>query len=288
MTTNSFNKNVTPEEVAAKLAEIKKSVANDDKEMMKKAFSFIDLTSLNTTDNPKVVENMIEKVNLLHRKYPEMPQVAAVCVYPNFVKTVKDKLTDKNVRIACVTGGFPSSQTFISVKLVETTIAVEKGADEVDMVLSAGSFIEGDLEKCAQEITLIKSAAGKAHLKVILETGVLPSLNDIRIASVLAMESGADFIKTSTGKLEPSSTPEAVYVMAEAIKDFYKQTGKKVGLKPAGGIATTEIALYYSQIVKNVLGDEWLTPELFRLGASRLANDLLNNIYKPATAIKYF
>ena len=285
---NSFEKNVKPEEVAAHLAEIKRSVNMSDTAMMKKAFSFIDLTTLNTTDNNSVVEKMIEKVNNLHAQYSEMPQVAAVCVYPNFVKTVKDKLTDKNVRIACVTGGFPSSQTFISVKLPETTIAVEKGADEVDMVLSVGTFQAGDLEKCAQEITLIKTAAGKAHLKVILETGALKSLNDIRIASVLAMESGGDFIKTSTGKMEPASTPEAVYVMADAIKDYYKQTGKKIGLKPAGGIATTETALFYSQIIKTILGDEWLTPELFRLGASRLANHLMNEIYKPAAEIKYF
>jgi len=283
-----MNKIVTAEEVAIRLQEIKKAVNMKDTAMMKKAFSFIDLTTLNTTDNSQVVDGMIDKVNHFNKNYPEMPNVAAVCVYPNFVKGVKEKLSDKKVKIACVTGGFPSSQTFLSVKLAETSLAVEKGADETDMVLSVGSFIAGEFEKCAREITLIKTAAGNAHLKVILETGALPTLNDIRIASVLAMESGADFIKTSTGKLDPPSTPEAVYVMADAIKDYYSKTGKKIGLKPAGGIATTDTALFYCQIVKEVLGDEWLSPGLFRLGASRLANNLINDIYKTSSPVKYF
>jgi deoxyribose-phosphate aldolase len=263
-------------------------VLPDETGMMKKCFSFIDLTTLNTTDNNQIVEGMISKVNHFRKSYPGMPQVAAVCVYPNFVRLVKEKLEDKDVKIACVAGGFPSAQTFLSVKLAETALAAEKGADEVDMVLSAGAFIAGEYDKCAQEISLIKAAAGNAHLKVILETGALPSLEHIRLASVLAMESGADFIKTSTGKLDPPSTPESVWVMASAIKDYYEKTGKKVGLKPAGGIATTETALFYAKIVNEVLGEDWLNPEWFRLGASRLANHLLNEIYKPESEIKYF
>jgi len=279
---------ITPEVLTEKLKEIKSRVSSGDKEMMKKCFSFIDLTTLNTTDNNQVVAAMIDKVNRFRKAYPDMPQVAAVCVYPNYVKPVKEKLEDKNVQIACVTGGFPSSQTFLSVKLAETALAVEKGADEVDMVLSAGAFIAGEYDKCAQEISLIKAAAGKAHVKVILETGALPSHEHIRLASVLAMEAGADFIKTSTGKMDPPATPEAVYIMAMAIKEYQQKSGRKVGLKPAGGIATTETAMFYAQIVQEVLGSEWLSPEWFRLGASRLANHLLNTIYQPETEIKYF
>ncbi|PKP22949.1 MAG: deoxyribose-phosphate aldolase [Bacteroidetes bacterium HGW-Bacteroidetes-21] len=288
MTDTTYQKNISPEWVNEELGKIRKTINPGDVEMMKKIISFMDLTTLNTQDNGTIVKNMIEKVNKFQSLYPGMPQVAAVCVYPNFVKDVKDTLTDKNVRIACVTGGFPSSQTFLSVKLVETNLAVEKGADEVDMVLSVGTFNEKDYTLCADEITLIKTAAGKAHLKVILESGILSSLNDVRIASILAMEAGADFIKTSTGKVEPAATPEAVFVMCDAIKDYYNKTGRKVGLKPAGGIATTPIAMEYAAIVKYVLGEEWLTPELFRLGASRLANHVLNAILKPEKEIKYF
>lgn len=279
---------LTPEFIAGKLNEIRNRALTDEAEMMKKCFSFIDLTTLNTTDNNQVVAGMIDKVNCFRASYPEMPQVAAVCVYPNYVKLVKEKRQDTDVKIACVTGGFPSSQTFLSVKLAETALAVEKGADEVDMVLSAGAFIAGEYDACAQEISLIKAAAGKAHVKVILETGALPSPDHIRLASVLAMEAGADFIKTSTGKMDPPATPEAVFVMATAIKEYFERTGRKVGLKPAGGIATTETALYYAKIVQEVLGAEWLSPEWFRLGASRLANHLLNAIYKPGTEIKFF
>ena len=199
---------------------------------------------------------------------------------------VKKSLIAKNVNIASVVGGFPSSQTFISIKLSETSIAVEKGADEVDMVISVGKFLEKDYQTVANEITLIKAAAGKAHVKVILETGAITSFDEIYLASMLAMESGADFIKTSTGKMEPAATPEAVFVMVNAIKDYFEKTGRMVGIKPAGGVVTPEQSLVYFAIIKEVLGEKWLNPEWFRLGASRLANNLISQIKEFETGDK--
>ncbi len=247
-------------------------------ENLKTVLSLIDLTTLNATDTNKKVITLCENVNNFHNQFSDFKNVAAICIYPSFVGLVKKTLTAKNVNIASVVGGFPSSQTFISVKLAETTIAVEKGADEVDMVISVGKFIEKDYQTVADEISLMKAAAGKAHLKVILETGALPSFNDIYTASMLAMESGADFIKTSTGKMEPAATPEAVFVMANAIKDYYAKTNRMVGLKPAGGVVTPEQAIFNFAIVNEVLGDKWLNSKWFRIGASRLANNLLTKI----------
>ena len=247
-------------------------------ENLKSILSFIDLTTLNTTDtNEKIVE-MCEKVNNFENHFPDYKNVAAICVYPSLVEVVKKNIKNKNFNIASVTGGFPSSQTFIAVKLAETNIAVEKGATEVDMVISVGKFLEKDYQKVADEVALIKTAAGKAHVKVILETGALPTFEDIHLASMLTMEAGADFIKTSTGKMEPAATPEAVLVMVNAIKEYYKKTGRMVGIKPAGGVVTPEQAIIYFAIVKEVLGENWLTPEWFRIGASRLANNLLTKI----------
>jgi deoxyribose-phosphate aldolase len=255
-------------------------------ENLKKILSLIDLTTLSTTDTNSKVTELCNKVNSFPSNFPGYQNVAAICVYPSFVGLVRKTLTQKNTNIASVVGGFPASQTFISVKLAETSIAVEKGADEVDMVISVGKFLEKDYQQVSDEIALIKVAAGKAHLKVILETGALPSYNDIYIASMLAMEAGADFIKTSTGKMEPAATPEAVYIMAKAIKEYYDKTKRMVGIKPAGGVVTPIQALVQFAIIKEVLGEAWLTPKWFRIGASRLANNLLSKIAELETGKK--
>lgn len=246
----------------------------------------MDLTTLNSTDTPSKVGSMIDKVNQFPTYYPKYPSVAAVCVYPNFAKVVKTKLNDPGVRIAVVAGVFPSSQSFLEVKVAECKMAVEQGANEVDIVLALNHFLEGDYEAAAVEIRQIKKAIGKVHLKVILETGALKTPEQIAKASNLAIEAGADFIKTSTGKMEPAATPEAAYVMCKCIKDYYKKSGRKIGFKPAGGIATPQDAILYYAIVDTILGKEWLNPELFRLGASRLANNLLTKL--EGKTVNYF
>ena len=255
-----------------------KVVANRTEEVYKACFNFIDLTSLNTTDNVPAIEKMVNKVNAFSQEYPDMPNVAAICVYPNFVGTVKDRLQFP-LGIAAVSAGFPSSQTFIEVKVAETAMAVSDGASEIDVVISVGKFLEENYEELYEELTELKATCRKAHLKVILETGALGTAGNIKKASIIAMAAGADFIKTSTGKLSPAATLEAAYVMCGAIKEFHKKTGVKVGFKPAGGISTTEEAVNYYTIVKEVLGHEWLNNKLFRFGASRLANNLLTDIY---------
>ncbi len=247
-------------------------------EILAACIGHMDLTSLNSTDTKSKIEKMVEKVNNFPVNYPKYPSVAAICVYPNFADVVKKKLNSQDVNIAVVGGVFPSSQSFLEVKIEECRIAVEKGADEVDIVLSLSHFLEGEYELAAKEISSIKKAIAPAHLKVILETGALSTPESIEKASVLAMEAGADFIKTSTGKMEPAATPEAAIVMCRAIKEYYRKTGKKVGFKPAGGISTPHDAILYYAIVDTILGEEWLNPELFRLGASRLANNLLTEL----------
>lgn len=247
-------------------------------EILAACIGHMDLTSLNSTDTKSKIEKMVEKVNNFPVNYPKYPSVAAICVYPNFADVVKKKLNSQDVNIAVVGGVFPSSQSFLEVKIEECRIAVEKGADEVDIVLSLSHFLEGEYELAAKEISSIKKAIAPAHLKVILETGALSTPEAIEKASVLAMEAGADFIKTSTGKMEPAATPEAAIVMCRAIKEYYRKTGKKVGFKPAGGISTPHDAILYYAIVDTILGEEWLNPELFRLGASRLANNLLTEL----------
>ena len=247
-------------------------------ENLKKAFSLIDLTTLNTTDTNARALQFCKNVNQLEHNYSFMPSVAAICVFPSLVEAVKKNLTKKGVKIASVTAGFPSSQTFISIKTAESSMAVDKGADEVDIVISVGSFLENDYMTVFNEISLIKESIGNAHLKVILETGALKDLNIIKNASIIAIAAGADFIKTSTGKLNPPATLEAVFVMTEIIKDYYNVTDKKIGIKPAGGIVTAQDAINYLSIVRFNLGDEWLTPELFRIGASKLANNLIEEI----------
>jgi deoxyribose-phosphate aldolase len=246
-------------------------------EIIKQLYGFIDLTSLNTSDNEAHIKAFIEPVNTFDKA--DIPNVAGICIYPKFIETVKNNLTAQNVKIVAVGANFPSSQTFLSIKLAEVELMVQKGADEIDVVLSVGELLAGHYDVVLSELRLIKEACGKAHLKVILETGsYADDYNLIYLASWLAMEAGADFIKTSTGKISVSATPEAVFIMATAIKDYHHKTQQKVGLKPAGGIATVDDALLYYAIVDTVLGQNWLSPNLFRIGASRLAKNILNAI----------
>lgn len=246
-------------------------------ENLKTLFGLIDLTSLNSTDTEEKILDMCNKVNDFKNYYPDIPNVAAICVYPSLVSVVRKNLKDPSVKIASVSAGFPSSQTFTEIKKKETLLALEAGADEIDIVISLGKFLSGNEKEVAFEIEQIKKIMGDHHLKVILETGAL-NPDQIRKASFLAMESGADFIKTSSGKLQPAATPDAFRIMSESISDFVLKTGRKTGIKPAGGISTGEQALKYLEILKSVLGDDWITPDLFRIGASRLANNLLAEI----------
>ena len=256
----------------------KKVPENNTEEVKKFLFNCIDLTTLNTTDSDESVMRFTEKVNRFDDEFPDLKNVAAICVYPNFAQVVKDTLEVEGINIACVSGGFPSSQTFTEVKIAETAMALADGADEIDIVIPVGAFLSGDYETMCEEIMELKETCKDRHLKVILETGALKTASNIKKASILSMYSGADFIKTSTGKQQPAATPEAAYVMCQAIKEYYEQTGNKVGFKPAGGINTVNDALIYYTIVKEVLGKEWLSNELFRLGTSRLANLLLSEI----------
>jgi len=249
-----------------------------DKRLLMGILNSIDLTSLNPTDNKSSILHLTGKVNSFSGRFSNIPNVAAICVYPNFVSFVKEKLTAKNVRIASVAGGFPSSQTFRSLKVSECKMAVEAGADEIDIVMPVGAFLGNDFEQVAEEISEIKDAIGEKHLKVIIESGLLSDYDNIFKASMIAMDAGADFIKTSTGKTPVSATPEAAYIMCRAIKDFYDETGIKVGFKAAGGISSTSDALTYLNIVRNSLGEVWLSNSLFRIGASRLANNILADI----------
>ena len=251
---------------------------NNTMEVKKQLFHCIDLTTLKCTDTEESVMKFTEKVNEFVDKYPDLDNVAAICVYPNMAEIVQDTLEADNVKIACVSGGFPSSQTFMEVKVAETAMALHTGAEEIDIVMPVGKFLNGNYEEMCDEIAEIKVTCKEKHLKVILETGALQSAENIKKASILSMYAGADFIKTSTGKQQPAATPEAAYVMCQAIKEYYEQTGIKVGFKPAGGINRVNDALIYYTIVKEVLGDEWLTNKLFRLGTSRLANLLLSEI----------
>jgi deoxyribose-phosphate aldolase len=249
-----------------------------DKHLLMNILNSIDLTSLNTTDNKSQILRLTGKVNSFSGRFSNIPNVAAICVYPNFVPVVKEKLTVKNVKIASVAGGFPSSQTFRSIKVAECKMAVDEGADEIDIVLPVGAFLGNDFEMVAGEISEIKDAVGEKHLKVIVESGLLGDYEQIFKASMIAMDAGADFIKTSTGKTSVSATPEAAFTMCRAIMDFYTETGIKVGFKAAGGIVTTADALTYYNIVSSCLGEEWLNNNLFRIGASRLANNILADI----------
>jgi deoxyribose-phosphate aldolase len=259
---------------------------NSTKEVYEFLLSIIDLTTLATTDNRERVAAFTKRVNDFESEYPQYKNVAAICVYPNFSEVVRMNLEVSEVNIAAVAAGFPSSQTFQEIKVAEVALAVAGGANEVDIVINVGEFLAGEYDEMCETIIECKGACRDAHLKVILETGALKSASNIMKASILSMYSDADFIKTSTGKMEPAATPEAAYVMCKAIKAYYEKTGRKVGFKPAGGIVTPEDAVKYYSIVKEVLGEEWLNSELFRLGASRLANNLLSEII--GTPTKFF
>ncbi|MEA4905164.1 MAG: deoxyribose-phosphate aldolase [Petrimonas sp.] len=250
---------------------------NNTQAVYRKIYSCIDLTTLNTTDSREEVWKFTEKVNVFEDNHPELQNVASICVYPNFAKTVREALT-VDVKIACVSGGFPSSQTFTEVKIAETALAVADGADEIDTVINLGLFLDKEYEEMCEEITEIKHACHEATLKVILETGALKSAENIHKASILSLYSGADFLKTSTGKVYPGASPEAAYVMCSAIKSYYEKTGTKAGFKVSGGVSSVEDAVKYYTLVKEILGEEWCSPTLFRIGASRLADNLLNEI----------
>ncbi|HML64840.1 MAG TPA: deoxyribose-phosphate aldolase [Dysgonomonas sp.] len=277
-TLKKYKTDIKDADITQKVNEIisKKFDQNNTKEVYKRIYSCIDLTSLNATDTREEIWNFTETVNDFEGS-SDVDNVAAICVFPNFVETVKEALT-ANVNIASVAGGFPSSQTFTEVKIAETGLAVATGADEIDIVLNLGYFLEENYEDVCEEIDEIKNACREAKLKVILETGALKSAKNIMKASILALYSGADFIKTSTGKVYEGATLEAAYVMCTAIKEYNQKTGNKAGFKASGGISTTEDAVKYYTIVKEVLGDEYLNKEYFRIGASRLANNLLESI----------
>lgn len=262
----------------------KRSIKKSSKvRAMKLALSMIDLTTLEGADSPGKVRQMCFKAAHLHDSLPDIPHVAAVCVYPTLVRIAREQLNNTGIKVAAVATGFPSGQYPISTKLEDTRFAVGEGADEIDMVISRGHFLAGDYNYVFDEIAQIKSACGPAHLKVILETGELGTLDEVRKASDLAMHAGADFIKTSTGKVQPAATLPVTLVMLEAIRDFYYATGKKIGMKPAGGISTSKTAIQYLVVLRETLGQDWLTPDLFRIGASRLANDILMQIAKETT-----
>ena len=285
---SKYNTEIKDDVIAAKTAHIiEHSVdINDTLEVKKFLFNCIDLTTLKCTDSEPSVMKFTQRVNEFVNTYPDLKNVAAICVYPNMAEIVNDTLEADNVNIACVSGGFPSSQTFLEVKVAETAMALHTGADEIDIVIPVGKFLCGDYEGMCDEIEELKDVCGEHHLKVILETGALATASNIKKASILAMYSGADFIKTSTGKEKPAATPEAALVMCEAIKEYFLETGRKVGFKPAGGINTVHDALVYYTIVKETLGEEWLNNKLFRLGTSRLANLLLSEILGEET--KFF
>jgi len=284
----TYNTEISDQEVIDAVAKIKaeKVEENNTKEVHKLLFNCIDLTTLATEDYDRKVMDFTKKVNEFEDKFPDLKNVAAICVYPNFAQVVHDTLEVEGVNIACVSGGFPSSQTFIEVKIAETGMALAQGADEIDIVQSVGEFLDGNYEEMCDEIQELKAVCGEKHLKVILETGALKSCSNIMKASILSIYSGADFIKTSTGKQKPAATPEAAYAMCQIIKQYHEKTGTKIGFKPAGGINTVEDAVLYYSIVKEVLGEEWLNNKLFRLGTSRLANMLLSKIIDKE--IKFF
>ncbi len=262
----------------------KRSIKNSSKvEGLKLALSMIDLTTLEGKDTPGKVKQLCYKAIHPHDRLEGIPKVAAICVYPTYVSLAKKELEGSGIYVASVATAFPSGQSSLKTKLSDTRFAVEEGADEIDMVISRGEFLAGNYEFVFDEIASIKEACGEAHLKVILETGELDTLDNVRKASELAMHAGADFIKTSTGKIQPAATLSVTYVMLDAIKDFYLKTGKMIGMKPAGGISNSKIALQYLVMLNEVLGEKWMNKNYFRFGASSLANDILMQLVKAET-----
>ena len=254
-------------------------------EGLKLALSMVDLTTLEGADTPGKVRQLCTKAIHLHSGRKDLPMVAAVCVYPTMVRIAREALQGTPIQVAAVATAFPSGMNPLKVKLADTRYAVGEGAHEIDMVISRGDFLRGEYQRVADEISQVKEACGKAHLKVILETGELGTLDRVRLASDLAMQAGADFIKTSTGKIQPAATPEVVLVMLQAIDDYYRKTGKRMGMKPAGGIANAKAALNLLIMVREILGPAWLTPDLFRIGASKLPNDMLMQLEKERTGV---
>lgn len=262
----------------------KRSIKNSSKvEGLKLALSMIDLTTLEGKDTPGKVRQLCYKALHLHDKLSDIPTVAAVCVYPTYVKIAKQALKGSAIQVASVATAFPSGQSSRETKIIDTKFAVDEGADEIDMVISRGEFLAGEYNFVFDEIAAVKEACGAAHLKVILETGELDTLDNVRKASEIAMYAGADFIKTSTGKIQPAATMPVTYVMLDAIKDFHLKTGKIIGMKPAGGISTSKIALQYLVMLNEVLGEQWMNSTYFRFGASSLANDILMQLVKSET-----
>ena len=283
-----YNLDIKDEEVKEAVKKIiaEKVHENDTTEVKQFLMGSVELTTLKTTDSDESVMAFTERVNQFEAEYPTLPHVATICVYPRFARTVAETLEVEGVEIACVSGSFPSSQALIEVKTVETALALKDGATEIDMVMSVGAFLSGDYETVCDEIQQMKETCGDQKMKVILETGCLKTAANIKTASILAMYSGADYIKTSTGKLEPAATPEAAYVMCQAIKEYYDETGIQIGFKPAGGLNSVMDALIYYTIVKEVLGEKWLTNQWLRLGTSRLANMLLSEV--TGEEVKFF
>lgn len=287
MEENKYNKILSQYNLDLDDSKVKKQVEylleerlqeNNTKEVKQFLLNSVELTTLQTTDSEDSVLKFVEKVNKFDDVYPELGHVATVCVYPNFARICAETLENEEIEIACVSGCFPSSQSFIEVKIAETALAIKDGATEIDIVIPVGKFLTGDYEGMCDEIAEIKTVCGEKKLKTILETGCLKTASNIKKASLLAMYAGADYIKTSTGKLEPAATPEAAFVMCQAIKEYYDKTGIQIGFKPAGGMKTVEDALTYYTIVKEVLGEKWLTNQWLRLGTSSLANKLLSDI----------
>lgn len=263
-----------------------RSIKNEAKRQgLDLVLSMIDLTTLEGKDTPGKVKQMCYKAHHLHDSYPNLPNVAAVCVFPSMVRIAKTALKGTNVKVASVSTAFPSGQSTRAVKLSDTKFAVDEGADEIDMVISRGKFLAGEYNFVFDEIAAIKEACGKSRLKVILETGELCTLDSVRKASDIAMYAGADFIKTSTGKIQPAATMQVTYTMLMAIKDYYDATGIMIGMKPAGGISTSKLALHNLVMVKEILGNSWLNNDWFRFGASSLANDVLMQIMKLETGV---
>ena len=285
---SKYNVDLNDEEIAEKVRKIiaEKVPENDRVEVKKFLMGSVELTTLKTTDSDESVLAFTEKVNQFEDAYPELPHVATICVYPCFAKIVSESLEVEGVEVACVSGSFPSSQARIEVKIAETALAVQDGATEIDIVMPVGKFLSGDYESVCDDISELKQACGDTPMKVILETGDLKTASNIKKASILSMYAGADYIKTSTGKEIISATPEAAYVMCQAIKEYYEETGIQIGFKPAGGLNTVSDALIYYTIVKEVLGEKWLTNKWLRLGTSRLANLLLSEIIGKET--KFF
>lgn len=277
---SKYNTDLSDNEIRSAVRKLiaEKVHENDTLEVKKFLMGSVELTTLKTTDSEDSVLAFTERVNKFDEVYPDLPHVATICVYPCYAKTVSEALEVDGVEIACVSGSFPSSQALLEVKVAETALAIKDGATEIDIVMPVGKFLSGDYEGVADEIEELKQVCGNHKMKVILETGCLKTASNIKKASILAMYAGADYIKTSTGKLEPAATPEAAYVMCQAIKEYYEQTGIQIGFKPAGGLNSVMDALIYYTIVKEVLGEKWLTNQWLRLGTSRLANMLLSEV----------